>query len=1111
MRRHHTSKGSHDTRLRSLRPALALSAVLMMLPNARVGWLCACFLLTSGCRAEKSAPEAAALSALGDYRPCLARLTTELGYAPCGAEPLAGAVKCGGALPGVMPLRRWQCSPRPLPRSKAFNALVKAGSQAFAGIANDEPASPALLHAATLQILWQGDERTVERAGAWLRQGLASASDRQPFLADLGALHLLLAERSGRTDALLRAIEYLEQALEEQPDAAGPHYNLALALSQLGLSGSARDEWSRFLALEPQGPWAAEARSWLGSLTPDDGGLLKKEITERLSAAVAGRHREALLATARSDRQLTREWIENYLLPRWAEARLADDEETATRALEGAKQLSSDLATATGDRLLTEAVAVISGASASQQLQLAHAHREFGEGLRLLYREWTPERAYERFRQAEQELGRGRSPFVLWARFYCALALHYRQRFAEAEAELAALKKDADSARYPALVGRIHWIRGLATSAQDKVEESNAHYRTAAAIFCRLGEPQNLAATQGLLAAGMSKLGHYEAGWALTRSALARRGSIFQLLRLQAILQDAFNNAYRQGLLRAGRYFADEWVAVAEREGSPETLHNALMRRAALRQTLSQSSGARADLDRAIRALRPLASPELRNRAEADRALEQARGLITADPAGATELLTQAIATYRASGNLQKLPQAYGLRAQALLAQQQVGPAERDLIAEARLLEITLFATDAGPLRQDRVAVLQDSFDRMVEFQATVRRNAIAAFRFAEQKRHWALWEWAHTAAPGKGSSPMFADPLATASWADLQAFRDSDTAILIYHVLSDRVLLWVSGPGGSTLATEVIDREALRSRLSALLSAARRRNGAALGPTAEALHKVLIEPVAASIADASRLVIVPDRLLQELPFGLLRDSDSGRYLYESHALVFSPSATVYARLSRMGRAPSATSHRLLAVAGTRGEGATLPPLPGATEEAAAVAAQWQGGRTLLFREAAALRRQLALVDMFHFAGHAVAGPGSLRLVFHDDAAQPLRLTAADILDEGYPHLWLVTLSGCETADVGAASQIGSSSAGFVRSFLAAGVPTVVASFLKLNDRQAQDVFPAFYRRLARSKDAAQALHQACLEQPLERQAESAVLCGSLAVFGVSRPFSREK
>lgn len=1086
------------------------SAVMRALPTAWVVWLGACLLLTLRCRREESISEAAALAALGDYRPCLARLTTELGYAPCGAEPLRGAVRCGGELPGVVSLGRWHCSPRPLPGSSAFNALVKASGRSLAVNAKNEVAAPELLRAATLQILWQGDERTVERAGTWLRQGLAAASDRQPFLADLGASNLLLAERSGQTVALLHAIEYLEQALEERPDAAGSHYNLALAFSQLGLSGSAREEWGRFLTLEPKGPWATEARSWLDSLPPDDGALLKEELSERLSAALAGRHREVLLATARSDPQLTREWVEDDLLSRWADARLAGDEEAAARALEGAVELASVLASVTGDRLLAEAVAVISSTSASHQLRLARAHRELGAGLRLLYREWRPESAYHRFMQAKREFGSGRSPFVLWTRFYCALALNYRQHFAEAEAELAALTRDIDGAHYPALLGRIHWIRGLASSAEDRVEESNAHYRAAAAIFCSIGEPQNLAATQGLLAAGMSKLGHYEAGWALTRSALGRRGNIFQPLRLQAILQDAFNNAVRQGLLRAGRRFADEWVAVAEHEGSPETLHNALMRRAALRQALGDSVGASADLDRAIRALRSLTSPELRDRAQADRALAQARSLLGADPVAAVERLTQAIATYRATGNLQKLPQAHGLRAQAYLARGQADAAERDLIAEARLLEITLFATGAGPLRQDRVAVHEDSFDRMIEFQATVRRDATAAFRFAEQARHWALWEWARSEVAGKGASPMFADPLATASWADLQALHGGDTASLAYYVLPDRVLLWASGPGGSTLATAAIGREALDAEISALISAARQRNGVALAPPAGVLYELLIAPVAVSIAGASELVIVPDRRLQELPFGLLRDPGTGRYLVETHALVYSPSATAYARLNGMAQGHDATDHHVvLAVAGTRGEKPALPPLPGAAEEAAAVAAQWQGGQALSFRETTALHQQLVLADMFHFAGHALNGSGGLRLIFHDDEVQPLQLTAAELLGEGFPHLRLVTLSGCETADVSTASQIGSSSAGFVRSFLATGVPTVVASFLRLNDRQARDVFPAFHHRLALGEDASQALRHACLEQPVEDRIETVVLCGSLAVFGVAQQFGR--
>ena len=350
--------------------ALTTSSFLTMRPNLWACCLWACLLLTLGCRAETSTADAAALDGLDNYRPSQARLATELGYAPCSIEPPAReTATCDSALPGVSALEQWRCSPRPLPRSPAFNNLVKAGAKLFAGAAPEEATAPELLRAATLQILWQGDERTVERADAWLRQGLAVTSDRQPFLTDLGAVHLILAERSGRTDNLLQAIEYSEQALDERPNTPGPRYNLALALSQLGLSGSAKEEWERFLTHEPQGPWAAEARSWLASLPPADGEPLKKEITDRLLAAVTGRQGEAMLTTARLNRQLTREWIESDLLPRWAEARLAGDETTAARTLAGATRLASDLATATGDRLLTEAVAVIAGASASQQLQ----------------------------------------------------------------------------------------------------------------------------------------------------------------------------------------------------------------------------------------------------------------------------------------------------------------------------------------------------------------------------------------------------------------------------------------------------------------------------------------------------------------------------------------------------------------------------------------------------------------------------------------------------------------------------------------------------------------------------------------------------------------------
>ncbi|HEX6903626.1 MAG TPA: CHAT domain-containing protein [Thermoanaerobaculia bacterium] len=1011
------------------------------------------------------------------------------------------------------PLRKWRCSCLPRSGSKAFQTLVQGGAKASANAAPEAAAPPDLLRAATLRIFSQPDEPNAEQAAAWLRRGLAVASDREPFLSDLGAVHLVLAEQGGRSEDLLRSIEYSEQALEERPAAAAPRYNLALALSQLGLTGRACAEWRRFLVGEPTGPWESEARSWLRSLPSTGGDSLYKEITGQLAAAADENLPEDLLEAGSRNRQLTREWIERDLLLRWAEAQLAGEEQTAKRILDAASLLASNLAAATGDHLLAESVAAISGATPPQQRRLALGHRAFAAAIPRLYLE--TEVAYEDLGEAERQLapdpqGRGGSPFVLWASFNRALALNINQQFFEAEARLAALARHVDGARYPALAGRIHWIRGLATSNLGRVEDSKDHYRAAARIFCRLGETQNFAATQGLLAAGEHKLGHYEAAWTLTRNALAHRESIYNLGRLQAILQDAAYNADRQGLRRAGLHFADEFVSITEREGSPMNRYNALLRRSALREALGQLSGARADFAAASRIPRSLSSEAQRKRAEADGAFEEARRQSPAMTDEVMRGLTEAIKYYYKTGNQQRLPVAYRLRAQGNLALGRVDLAESDLKAEARLLENTLFADSPGSLRQDRIRVLQAFFDQMIELQTAHRRDANAAFRFAERQRHWALWEWARTAAHGSGGSPLLGDPLATASWADLQAARDRDTAILAYHVLPHQVLLWISGPGGSRMASMPIDRETLRSRLTTLLTAARGRNVAALRPSAEALHGTLIAPVAASIRGISRVVIVPDRMLQELPFGLLRDPSTGRYLYESHALVFSPSATAYVRLHDFGRGARKSTGHLLAVAATRGARPALLPLPSAAGEAVAVAAQWPGGEALSFVEEAPLRQRMALAGAFHFAGHAIAGPDTLRLLFHDDEARRLQLTATDILGEGFPHLRLVSLSGCRTADVGAAGRIGSPSAGFVRSFLAAGVQTVVASFLDLDDRRARDVFPAFYRRLAQGEDAAVAMQRTCVEQPIKNRDEHALLCGSLAVYGISSQVAGE-
>jgi CHAT domain-containing protein len=1063
-------------------------------------WLAIWLLIEPGSRL----PLDRARATLGSYRPLLSRLTVEARYAPCRLERPASTASCTSDLPGAVTPETWRCSPAPPYGSAAAAALFDARSAALAGTSPETASASALHRAAILELLARPDERGLAKAEGSLRQALATAANRGAILSDLGAVELEWAQRKGNAEALVRAIEYSQQALDEGADAGPARFNLALALSELGVVEEAQTEWHRLLVREPRGPWAAEARQRLAALGPADGQARGQEIATRLSVAVAGNDRKSSLASSRIDRQRAREWVESDLLPKWANAKLVDDGPLAAATLDEALALAAELSALTGDRLLVDSVSSIGRATPAQTAQLLRGHVAYAEGLPLLQTRKL-DAAAARFSEAEAAFTAGASPFALWATFQRALVLQYLQRPDEAEATLERLARKAEGHRYLALEGRIHWVRGLATSLLGRVEESNEHYRAAAADFCRAGEQQNLAVTESLLGAGLAKLSHHEAAWTLAASALSRRSSIFYLGRLQAILQDAVFHAHRQGMLRAGLRLANEHVVVALSEGTEDDVHNAFMRRAALHEALGNSAAARVDADRAVAALASLSNATLVDRSTADRLIEQARGQRPNASAEAVERLDRAIKTYQTGHNLQKLPEAHALRAEARLALGRVADAEKDLIEQARLLEATLFTIAPGPLRQDRVATLRDSFDQMVDFQATVRGDAAAAFRFSEQQRHWALWEWAGAVVPRSQDSVVVADPLAIASWADLQAMGAADTAVLLYHVLPQRLLIWASSGGKITLTSVPMSRDELSLRVATLLAKAAGGDSTGLVSAADELSAALIGPVADVVDGVPRLVIVPASQLQGVPFGLLRTRH--RYLYQDHALVFSPSVTASTRLARSARAPEHGIHHLLAVAATQGSHPTLARLPAAAAEAAAVAAAWPGGEAAAFQRLELLQRRLLHADAFHFAGHALAGSdGSLRLIVRDDSEQPVVVTAADMLHGYLPRLRLISLSGCRTVDVAGAGRIGAPSAGFVRSFLAAGVPTVVGSFLDLDDRQAGPVFATFHRRVAAGRDPASALRQACLENVLDRGAARPFLCGSLAVFGISAP-----
>jgi CHAT domain-containing protein len=212
---------------------------------------------------------------------------------------------------------------------------------------------------------------------------------------------------------------------------------------------------------------------------------------------------------------------------------------------------------------------------------------------------------------------------------------------------------------------------------------------------------------------------------------------------------------------------------------------------------------------------------------------------------------------------------------------------------------------------------------------------------------------------------------------------------------------------------------------------------------------------------------LIPGPRFPSVPFAALTVGSG--YLVERHAVVVSPSAAVYAQLaSRKDRRSPRRAVLVVANPATR----NADPLTGAETEANHVAQLYSNSRRLTRAEATvdAYRRYAPSADIIHMATHGALGA----LLLTDG-----RLDSQTIASIALPRTSAVVLAACDSAR-GPARAEGTISA--ARGFLAAGVPAVVATLWKIDDRTAARFFPRVHRDLARGVHAAAAVREAQIE-----------------------------
>ncbi|MEC4811917.1 MAG: CHAT domain-containing tetratricopeptide repeat protein [Scytonema sp. PMC 1069.18] len=257
-------------------------------------------------------------------------------------------------------------------------------------------------------------------------------------------------------------------------------------------------------------------------------------------------------------------------------------------------------------------------------------------------------------------------------------------------------------------------------------------------------------------------------------------------------------------------------------------------------------------------------------------------------------------------------------------------------------------------------------------------------------------------------------------------------------------------------------------------------------------LYNLLIEPIEQLLPtdENAHVIFIPQGTLFLLPFAALQDK-SGKYLVEKHTIRIAPSIQVLDFTRHQKRVKQQGSEVFIVGNPTMPKIALeigkppqpLRPLPGSRQEAIEIALLLKT-KYLTGDEAtkSAILQNMPKARIIHLATHGLLDdfkgknvPGAIALAPYgeDDGI----LTADEILDQEL-NAELLVLSACNT---GRGRVTGDSVVGLSRSFISAGVSSIVVSLWAVPDTPTAFLMKTFYQNLENNFDKAQALRQAML------------------------------